>query len=276
MERLPAIQKTLADYCEIRDRVLALLEDGRRQISAADAEMKSAYSYGLPWDIARPFDMERATREVDQRFWRQAFAATGFMEVMDAQALGEFQSDLDRRAPPFTLDNVRTTFLSLLQEADKMFARGAVNVFRKLDKAYRTNEKEPFRIGPRAILGSIFQARWSGGIEMRSGSWASGQINDLDRVFRVLDGKPHAPQALEIAINAAFGGDKRGPWVYEDEYFRIKGFLNGNAHFAFLREDLLEKANRLIGKFYGDSALAQGRSGDPSAPRDERGERKCR
>lgn len=258
MEKLPAIQKTLADYCESRDRVLALLEDARRQMLAADAELKSCYSYGLPWEIARPFEMEKATRDVDQRFWRQAFSATGLMEVMDAEALGDFQRDLDKTPPEFTLENVRSTFLSLFQEADKLFARGAVNVFRKLDKGYRTNEKDAFRLGPRAILHSIFQPAWKGGLQMRYGHWASGQINDLDRVFRVLDGKKHAPQSLETAINAAFSESKSGPWVYEDEYFRIKGFLNGNAHFQFRREDLLEKANRMIGKFYGDRALAKG------------------
>lgn len=267
MESSLAVQKTLSDYCAVRERTLALLEDAGRQLAAANAEMKTVYGLGLTWDIVRPFDMETATRDIDERLWRQAFQATGFLSLMDAQALSDFRRSLERTPPPFTEENIRTTFLSLFQDADMMFARGAVNVFRKLSKAYRTNERDPFRLDRKAILHSIFQSRWSGGLQVNYGSWASGQINDLDRVFRLLDGKRHEPQALETAINAAFAESKEGPWVYEDGYFRIKGFLNGNAHFVFLREDLLEKANRLIGEHCGGNALAEKKEKKEAATR---------
>lgn len=73
--------------------------------------------------------------------------------------------------------------------------------------------------------------------QIRYGSEAT--INDIDRVFKVLDGQKHQPRALELALNAAM---KDGN-LYEDECFKVRGFKNGNGHIEFKRADLLEKAH---------------------------------
>lgn len=251
---LPAIQKKLTDYCEIRTKVLAILSDARRMLILAEKEMKSVYTYGLPHDISRSFELEYAAREIDKRLWRQAFEQTGFMQMMDRQALAKFNADNEQDPPPFTVENIRATFLTLFQGADEMFARGLVNVFRGLSSRYRTND-QPFKLERRVVLSGICQSGWSGGVRISYRDYASGTINDLDRVFHVLDGKQHHPRALEAAINAEFDTNKRGPWVYEDTYFQMRGFLNGNAHIIFKRADLLEKANRVIHDYYDGRAL---------------------
>ena len=46
-------------------------------------------------------------------------------------------------------------------------------------------------------------------------------------------------RALECSINAAFKEiGPTGPYVYEDAYYQIKGFKNGNMHIFFKRADL--------------------------------------
>ena len=245
---IPAIQKTLADYCAIREQTLDLLRDAQRSKDAAEALFKTAYTYGLPYD--RGEKIEKLTKEVDSRLWRQAFDLTGFLELMDREALSKFNNDRD--PAPFTIDNVRATFLTLFQSADDMFARGLVNVFRRLDKYYRTND-QAFKLERKVVLTYMFQVRWSRGLQVHYGDGATGTLNDLDRVFHVLDGQKHSPRRLETALNAAF--ECAGPWVYEDDYFQVKGYRNGNAHIVFKRADLIEKANKVIGDYYGGRAI---------------------
>ena len=71
--------------------------------------------------------------------------------------------------------------------------------------------------------------------------------NDVDRVFKTLDGKKYVERSLSCAMNTAFqdGG------YYEDEYFAAKAYKNGNLHLRFKRADLVEKVNLIIAKRYG-------------------------
>lgn len=108
-----------------------------------------------------------------------------------------------------------------------------------------------------AILEYMFETRWRGGLELRHCSYRDpgAYMNDLDRVFRIIDGKDHQPHALQNAINTAMADGN----IYEDGYFHVKGFRNGNMHLKFKRTDLLDKANRMIGDYYNGNALAADR-----------------
>lgn len=256
---LPAIPKTIFDYCEARTQALALISDAVRSTGMAKDILAALGSYVAPTSICYPdLKLEKVTKEIDRGLWRQAFTVSGFMAMLDAEAYKKFMQQVDNDPPEFNEGNIRATFIDLMQQADMMFARGVVNVFRWLSDNYKTNSEDPFTIGHKAVMGWIFESNWHGGIRVSYREHASGQLNDLDRVFRVLDGKKHEPRALEAAINKRFAEiGKGGPWVYEDEYFQIKGFKNNNAHIVFKRADLLEKVNAVIGKYYGDNALAE-------------------
>lgn len=247
---LPEVQKSLVDYCDIRERTLALLKDAQRSKDTAEALFKTVYAYGLPGDRCK--NVQEYTHEIDSRLWRQAFNLTGFLELMDREALSKFENDNARDPAPFTIDNVRATFLTLFQSADEMFSRGLVNVFRHLSKRYRTND-QAFRLERKVVLTYMFQLSWKRGLRVHYGAGATGQLNDLDRVFHVLDGEKHAPRRLETALNAAF--DCVGPWVYDDQFFQVKGYRNGNAHIVFKRADLIDKANKVIADYYGGRAV---------------------
>lgn len=250
------IPKTIQDYCDARSRALLMLDDGIKQFEAATATLKTIGSYAAPIEIAyignaRP----KMVKDIDRALWTQSFTVSGYMSLLDAKAYDEFDKQVQNDPPEFTIENVRSTFIDLMQNADMMFARGVVTVFSRLSDKYKTNSNEPFSMTPKAVMTWMFEHNYYGGIRVRYGTYASGQINDLDRVFRVLDGKPHNERTLETAINAAF---QKGCTVpYEDEYFKLRGYKNGNCHILFKRADLLEKVNAIIGKFYGDNALGE-------------------
>jgi len=244
------IPKTLEDFVEAKTSALAKIEQARMLIDAAEQEMNEVARYCIPTEVSIRLTKEEIERHVNRSLWRAAMDKTGFKQLMDSEAMRAFNDSVERDPPNFTIENIRSHFLSMFQDADMMFKRGLVNVFRKLDSSYRTNEKEPFKVGRKVVMGYMF-TNWLGYLQVGYGMYSNGtdKLNDLDRVFKTLDGKKHNPRELECAINAKFKETR--DYIYEDEYYRVKGFKNGNMHLEFKRADLLEKANDIIAEVYG-------------------------
>ncbi|WP_047303039.1 DUF4942 domain-containing protein, partial [Pseudomonas fluorescens] len=116
--------------------------------------------------------------------------------------------------------------------------------------------KEPFRIGPKVIMEGMVEPSFKSGLCIRYGSWAKDKLNDLDRVFQTLDGKPFQPHALTSAMDAAFQAGE----VFENENYRAKAFKKGTLHLEFLRLDLLDKVNEQIGEYYAGNVLPDARA----------------
>ena len=195
-------------------------------------------------------------KTLDMAYWRRAFDVTNFSQLMDTKARKEFESSLEKDPPAFTVDNVRSIFLSQVQDAEMMFARGLVNVFLGLcRRELKTNQANAFKVERKVIMGSMVGLSFGGGLEVGRGMYyyGSDKLNDIDRVFKTLDDKIYVPRSLETAMNEAFKKYE----VFEDDYYRAKAFKNGNMHLEFKRSDLLEKANQVIAKFYEDGALGK-------------------
>ena len=248
-----AIPKTIGDICDTRDDVKAKLETAHKLFEESESQLGEVANYCFPFEGRPRMGVEETMREIDKRLWREAFDKTGLMQYMDSQAKREFENSLEKEPPEFTMNAVRTTLLSTAQNAQGMFIRGLVEFFLSLSKGHKTNTNEPFKVSKRAVM-TYMTSNWLGYLQVNSGSYsrACGTFNDMDRVFKTLDDKQHNPRELEMAINGAW---KQGEW-YEDEYYQIKGFKNGNAHILFKRDDLLEKANKLIHEYYNGAALA--------------------
>lgn len=247
-----AIPKTLLDFIEARDRVILLFRDAKRSVEAADAECKRIGTYLYPRQGHIEATDKQFIADLDRSLWRQSFNHTGFFQLMDKEAHGDFEKSLRDNPPEFTEANVREIFLSLAQDSELMFRRGLVNVFLRLSKDYRTNEKEPFKVGRKIVVGYLFEMSYSRGLKIRYGAEAT--INDIDRVFKVLDDKKHEPRQLEVAMSTVLNDSG----LYEDDYFKVRAFKNGNGHIEFKRADLLDKANLLIHEHYKGRALGGG------------------
>lgn len=254
------IPKTLVDYCTTREEVLKKVFEAYRMVDACKDSLEQLGQYLFPSDYDCRFSEEGFRKQLDQRLWRQAFDYTGFMQIMDREAKAEFLAEVDRNPPAFTVQNIRSTFLSISQQAETLFARGLVNVFLRLSDKHKSNTKEPFKVNRKAVLTYMVEKDWRKPTVMISHrSYASEQLNDIDRVFKMLDGKKHAPRELEQACNVAFSEAENGN-RYHDDYYEIRGFMNGNLHIIFKRADLLDKANKVIGDYYNGSALADGKA----------------
>lgn len=246
-----AIPKTISDMCATREQVIVVLSTAYSAIKTAQQMMKEtcSISYGLPPDAVPRDTLKDAIKGIDRYLWRESFERTGFMQLLDADSKNKLEKSIQHEPPEFTEANIQTTFLELFQQSDRMFSDGIVNVFRCLSGDYKTNDV--FKIGTKIIIGYMIQHSYGGGMEFRYG-FGEDRINDIDRVFKVLDGKKHNARELSTVMNEAF--KKKLP--YEDDYYFARAFKNGNLHLTLKRCDLVDKINVIIAKHYGEGKLA--------------------
>jgi hypothetical protein len=250
-----ALPTTLTDLLLARNDALRLIADARRITDMAKDTLARYGGSLMPHGALLPDDEKKVRRDLDDRMWRRAFDLTGFKMLMDAEAVAEFEKSLCPEPPEFTEGTIRSTFIDLQIRSGQMFRRGVFNVFRYLSDSYRTNAREPFRIGRKVVMTGMVSPRSDRGLRIRHGKSAD-KLNDLDRVFQSLDGKQYQSRTLESEMNAVF---EHG-MVFENAHYRAKAFKNGNMHVEFLRLDLLDKVNEQIAEFYGEGALPDARN----------------
>ena len=244
-----ALPTTLTELLQARGEALRLLSDARRCTDMAKDLLNAHGRYLMPHNGQLRDSAERVQAELDASMWRRAFDLTGFKQLMDAQAVAEFERSLTPAAPEFTEANIRSTFIELHSKSRDMFRRGVVNVFRYLSDDYKTNSREPFRIGRKLVMTYMVQPAFGGGLQLYYGGGARDKLNDIDRVIRTLGGMTFTAGALPVLVNQAL---KLGE-VHECELYLAKGFKNGNMHFEFKREDLLDLLNEQIAEHYANT-----------------------
>lgn len=242
------IPKTIEELIKDRDAIILELSNMDKCKQRAEELCKSVGTYIFPVHQFRGYNgIESLTRDVDRRMWRQTIEISGFNKYMDKVARQEFADSLEKNPPEFNIDNVRSTLLSSYNQAEMFMKRGIVQLFRNLGADYKTNDA--FKISKKVILRNWFTV-FCGSLSVNYNQ--EPEMNDLDRVVRTLDGKEfkehHFSQAMRKVISSM---------EYEDEYFKIKAFKNGNAHLWFKREDITDKINDIIAEYYGEGKLAK-------------------
>lgn len=245
-----AVPQSIEDLCETRDAALRKAEKARRLLGEAKSDLEAVGRYLWPYEGRMQIGAEDLRRKVDRGLWRHAFDRTGLLQFMDEQARKEFERELEKNPPPFEVETIRSTLISTASNADEMFVRGMVNVLGNLSHDHKTTA-DRFKIGRKAILQYMIESNYSGGLQVRYNG--QDRLNDIDRVFKTLDNKKHESTVLRSAVNQAFAKQE----VFEDDYYQMRGFKNGNLHIVFLRQDLLDKANMLIGTYYDGRAIGR-------------------
>lgn len=236
----------------------AALEEARKLAKAA-APSHQHYTYasdiahkeflgGLQVPVREDF-LEAARKMVDRNIWARIIELTDLERLMDKEAKDQLRKEMTDNPVEVTEENVYATVETFAHQADNIFRRGVANVFSKLDRRFRSHDG--FKIGSRIVINYVFD---------ENGYWHYRQghrdtLMDIDRAFRVLDGKPEAQTYAGIVgeIETARGRSWGARQTYlESDYFRIRAWKNGNVHIYFRRDDLLEKVNKLLGEYYGE------------------------
>jgi hypothetical protein len=275
---------TIDRICALRDAALAQMTaaaasmaDAEKAADAANALAKEAYGgdgfhfydrtrteeYGRLFTRIDPAkSMEAYRRYVDASVWRHLLNLTGMSTLMDRTARERFDADLAGDVPEVTVDNVRATLEGLLGDAELIFQRGLATAFIGLDRRFKSHDA--FQIGARVVLTHVFDAFGM----LNWGSRMGETITDIERVFAVLDGHPRDVGSLMTQVQADRGrGTSPRQSMTESTYFRVRTYKNGNAHLWFTRDDLVEKANKVLAAYYGE-VLPDAAPGDAEAERD--------
>lgn len=248
-----SLRVTLDNLLVARETAFRLHKDARRLTDNANEVLDAVGKYLMPSSAQFSESEERVLSELDGKLWRRAFDLTGFKQLMDAEAVKDFEDSLRPKPPEFTEANIRATFIDLHSKTGEMFRRGIVNVFRYLSDDYKTNSAQAFKIGRKVVMGWMVGPSFKRGLQIRYGQPAD-KLNDIDRIIKTLDGKQFKPREFEYAINCSLEKSE----VFDDDYYRVKGFKNGNIHLEFKRADLLDGLNDQIAEHYG-KALAEQR-----------------
>lgn len=248
-------KQSIAEVVAHRTRAIECIVQAGALLDEADkAYCRAAESeYGLYWRNMptpsrygdRTGELRKwAQREVDAKVWEYLLGASGLKNLMDAEAIKKFRSELDKEPPECTIENINATFSDMNANKGDTFVRGLINVFNQLDhKRYKTNDA--FKITPKIILHRCLDA-------YGFSHWGSSResIGDLCRIMHILDGKEPKDHRGDLRALVSDARHKKQDQV-ESEYFIGWLYKNGNLHLQLKRLDLIAKANRLIAAHYG-------------------------
>jgi predicted RNA methylase len=279
LEELPPSQalatlENIDDICAGRDRAIDLWIDAHRSYHASmDAIARASIAGGTPAlqftdhrtesGLAEAFaakgttkvyegdgwrraqverDAEELLRErvtvlIDRQCWRVMAERLGIDDLLDRQARDEFHQGLAGTPPTFNPENVRATFETVWAGRRDMYLRGVANVFMEMDRRFRSHDG--FKIGNRLIFSYAMNEYSHRGLEYRMAQ----RLNDVERIFRELDGKGPLPHGHWTSDRAIIGR-------VETDYFKMDGFQNRNVHLWFTRKDLLAEVNKLLLEYY--------------------------
>ena len=187
---------------------------------------------------------------VDAAAWRYLMQESGMRSLMSASKRSEFDEQVSKSLmPELTREAVYATFGALHESRGEMFEQGVIECFKKLSWRYKTNLPQKF--GKRIIVSYLSYAY---GIN----HGAADHLDDLMRVFHVLDGKPEADyrQGCSTQLGTAFREQTDWPKSYKNDYFEVKLFRNGNGHLRFKRLALIDAMNGIIARHYPNALAA--------------------
>lgn len=187
--------------------------------------------------------LEKCRRRIDSSVWSHLLKHMELEKLMDKTAREDFAKQLRENPPEATADNCFATMKTLVEDSGTIWRRGIAVAFSGLDRRFRSHDG--FKVGARIVLSYAFRD---------FGGWARETdvtIRDVERVFLLLDGKPHPEWSASFA--AKINAHRARPFELEDDYFRIRCFKNGNAHLWFKRPDLVRQVNLLLAEWYGET-----------------------
>lgn len=182
---------------------------------------------------------------LDSATWRELFDVSQLTVVMAACDVKTMKKDMVNNPPTITRESVVSTFINLYERRHDSFRKGLVDLFSDLRHAYRSNKV--FKIGKKVILHKVLDA-----VSWCSFSSGAEQSNDLYRIMLLLDGKDPAQLDRESQLdNVIVAARRAGEEFIETDYFSVRLCKNGNIHYTFTRQELVDKANQLIADYYG-------------------------
>lgn len=227
-------------------------------LSLSSYHLRSGKTDGSTWDheAAQDPDLQKAVRVgIDASAWQYLMHESGLRSLMDAAARKKWDAAIhEGDIPELNAANVRSTFTMLHDSRGEMFERGVIACFKALSWQYKTNLPQKF--GKRIVMTYLRYSVTSGSRFGGPGSSLGSvhhdrcdRLDDLARVFSVLDGKPE-PDHRQGWYGRLSACNKTDDPDAADDFMSVRSFRNGNCHVTFKRQDLVDQLNKIIAKHY--------------------------
>ncbi len=246
-----ALQKTVSEIAEHRNKAIYNIEQMAKHLNIFRDECRQISQYcGNVRHLAQ-FNVDSIRKEVDRSSWRKCFNMTGLDSYMDKKARDEFDKSLEVDPPEFTTENIRMILLSKMNEAESMFKRGIVATFKRLNGDFKCHDS--FKLNKKLICSYWFvKCRIFGGVDTNYNY--VDEITDFERALLILDGKKFIKPELAYQLKETL---KSGDMTFENEYFKLRAYKNGNGHITMKRLDLVDKINEIIAEWHGEGKVAK-------------------
>ena len=236
-------------------QAFTLLQGAKDRLNATlGTKDQTYYAYGYLWnrDIS-DYNLDRTAKEVDQfqerNAWRYVLEQTGLRAYMTEARQKELQAQLEKGTfPPLTVENALSTLQGLTSHVGSLLTESALEVFDWLRPSTRSQvgqlkTNHQFHIGHKAIVYGV-ESNWNDGY--RINSYREANFRALGNVFSLMDGQgaQQRPNDLVTQLNVGLRAVRSGG-IVTTPYLTCKPYANGNAHLAFLRQDLVDKLNQV-------------------------------
>lgn len=169
--------------------------------------------------------------------WLHVYKGLNIDTIAPASDKSRFEQAM-ANPPPFTIDNIRSTFGDYIADPFGNILRGLAEVFCLLDPAYKSHDKVKIGVDglpKRVIIGNL------GGFH----GWGKDRLSDILNALAAYQGKPLVTwQDVNLLM-------KDGDSLAATRGVVLKLFKNGNGHLHFSAEALLD-INRALAQYYGD------------------------
>ncbi|MDR2032816.1 MAG: DUF4942 domain-containing protein [Azoarcus sp.] len=205
---------------------------------SASSRCRCRYAVTIVGPSANRAPAEAAmTKEVDGPAWEFLMQESGIHAFMGSDTrnkwthairLGDF--------PEFERSAITAVFGQLHAGRNAMREQSVLGCLHRLSWDY--NAHLPRQLGEKIIVQHLTQ---NDSLQ----EYAGGNLDDLERVFCLLDGKPESVQrgSLPSIIHAAQRAQMEEA---ETSYLQMRWYRNGNGHITFKRRDLVEKMNAIL------------------------------
>lgn len=220
---------------------LALRAHGGSSLYLGDRGHAAREAFTQRCDIDAGLDAYR--RSLDGAVWMHVASRTGMDRAMDHEAKEAYYAMLQKDPPVVTEQAVRDAVEGARAEAGLYFLRGLAKAFASLDRRFKSHDA--FMFSSRIIFTNLYQ-------EDGHLSWyrqRDEMLADIDRCFSVIAGEePDWPRFRRelIAARREHYGD-----AVETRWFRVRAYVNGNAHLWVRDKALLRKVNEQLALYYG-------------------------
>tara|TARA_R110000851_G_scaffold308778_1_gene467877 strand:- start:16335 stop:17738 length:1404 start_codon:yes stop_codon:yes gene_type:complete len=270
---LPATLRRLSDIVDEYDAKVLAIPETIETVRAACASAEVAATIGgtfagRVFDRGAPTLYERGLKaNLLESAWKHVYAGLNLDKIAPASDRSRFQLAFKDPAP-FTLDNIRATFGTYIQDPRAHILRGLAECFGQLDLSFKSHDR--MKVGvkglpKRVILSNVTEAGYGG--------WGTERLLDMLNALAVYCGIPHIThgqframlsgakdgkgQLQEIITpdttegraprNEVLGGTLQG--ILGDVW--LKRFNNGNGH-LFFGPVMLAAINEALREYYGD------------------------